>query len=154
MVSHLCKVICKVASAIWVEAKNPSIEGQGLWYKKQKLLVTAVAAQQKWSSIASLLPTSHSCKQPKSDTLCQRRWGGGAVGTSTPKDILLSGIFSHYQSCLFLYCSATLDFLGNGDNFSISLFSYLKLKLLALLISYCIFKTALPSLQEKEAAKE
>lgn len=29
------KVICKVASAIWVEAKNPQvIEGQGLWYKK------------------------------------------------------------------------------------------------------------------------
>lgn len=90
----------------------------------------------------------------QSQTLCQRRWGGGAVGTSTPKDILLSGIFSHYQSCLFLYCSATHDFLGNGDDFSISLFSYLKVKLLALLISYCTFMTALPSLQEKEGAKE
>lgn len=37
--------------------------------KSRGHLVATVAAQ--WSSIASLLPTSHSCIQPKSYTLCQ-----------------------------------------------------------------------------------
>ena len=141
-----------MASAIWMEAKNPCVfEGQCLWHKTQRLLVAS-----QWSAPAPSLSASDR-NQPKSDTVCQRV---GVTTASTPE----RHATLRYLLMLLVYTfhdpSVTHIVLGNAKNSTRLLLSYLQQKsswlhsFLTVLSSTIYFKASLSSIQGKEDAKE